>query len=132
MKAETKGDLDLALVEMTAWGLTVAATTLAFLDSTRAALSLLAGALISNLSFLLLKRGLLKVVRRPDSGAKTRFMIKYYLKIALIGVILIWLIRSGEINKFYLLAGLGAVFIAIFACTVPLLARGGKKSREAS
>ena len=126
MGPEAKGDLDLGLVEKTAWGMTVAAVTLAFLDSTRAALSVLSGALISNLSFILLKRGLLKVVRQPGSGAKTRFMIKYYLKIALIGVILIWLIRSGEINKYYLLAGLGTVFVAVFACALPLAAGGGK------
>ncbi len=131
MQKEKKGDLDIGIIQQTGWIIAIIGTTLAFLDGRTAAMSLLCGAALSNISFLLLKRDLLRVLKRPDGGAKTRFMIKYYLKITLIAVILIWLIRSGNINKFYLLAGLGSVFLAITISTAVLLIRSRKNLREA-
>ena len=128
--AENGQGFPLVRVERLAWGIAAAGTLLSLAAGVTAALSFLAGALTSTVSFLLLKRGLLKVARRADSGAKTRFMIGYYLKISLIGVILFGLIRSGEVNKFHLLAGLATVFIAVCVSIVPFPA-GGKNSREA-
>jgi hypothetical protein len=124
-------DLDLALVERLAWGITAAGAALLSVAADAAtAFSFLAGALTSTVSFLFLKRGLLKVARQPDSGAKTRFMTGYYLKISLIGVILFLLIRSKAVNTFYLLAGLATVFAAICCAVIVPLAAGGKNSRE--
>ncbi len=127
---QKKEKVDIGFIQRTGWIIAIIGTGIAFLDGGNAAVSLFYGAGLSNISFHLLKRDLTGVLKIPGGGAKTRFLIKHYLKLGLIAVVLFGLIRNSNINKFYLLAGLGSAAIAIAISPALLLLRREKKKQE--
>jgi hypothetical protein len=90
-----------------------------------------AGGLLANTSFWLLKRDLSKLLQGDAVGLKGRFFLRYYARLALLAVILFLLIKYGSLDIIGLLIGLSVVFLSIGG-----VALGGAlklfKNREAS
>lgn len=80
--------------------------------------AVLVGSLIANLSFLLLKNDLTKIMQGPMRAVKLQFFIKYYLRLSALAIVLFFLVRHGRIHVFGLLAGLSTVVIAIVVAAV--------------
>lgn len=80
--------------------------------------AMLVGALIANLSFLLLKNDLTKLMQGPLQAVKVQFFIKYYLRFSALAVVLYFLVRHGHIHVFGLLAGLSTVVVGIIIVAV--------------
>lgn len=80
--------------------------------------AILVGALIANLSFILLKNDLTKVMKGPLQAAKLQFYIRYYLRLAALVVVLYFLVRHGHIHVFGLLVGLSTVVVGILVAAV--------------
>lgn len=80
--------------------------------------AILVGSLIANLSFLLLKNDLTKIMQGPMPAVKLQFFIKYYLRLSALAIILFFLVRHGHIHVFGLLAGLSTVVIAIVVAAI--------------
>lgn len=95
------------------------------------AVSLLLGGLIATISFWLLKKDLTGLLQGSLQAVKPRFFIKYYIRLAVIGIILFMLVSSERIDIIGLLAGLSVVFLSIMLVT---FARARKifNSREES
>ena len=107
-------DFSLFKVQMVNWLLMIAAPIaggLAF--SWTMAESILIGSLIANLSFMLLKNDLTRVMQGPLSAVKVHFFIKYYLRLSALAVALFFLIRFGQVQVFGLLVGLSTVVVGI-------------------
>ncbi|MEN8189505.1 MAG: ATP synthase subunit I [Thermodesulfobacteriota bacterium] len=98
------------------------------------ALSVLAGGVIANLSFLSAQRDVAefmdtldkappeteennKVKKKPSIG-KSKYMIKFWLRLAIIGLVLLILIKSGRTNVFGLILGLSTVVFTITLSSV--------------
>lgn len=75
--------------------------------------SLLIGGLLANTSFWLMQRDLTRLLQGELAAVKARFFIKYYLRLAVIAVILFLVIRSGAVHLIGLLVGLSTIFISI-------------------
>jgi len=75
--------------------------------------SLLIGGLLSNISFLLLKRDLTGLLKGELAAVKSRFFIKYYARLAVLAILLFLIIRSGTVNILGLLIGLSTIFVSI-------------------
>lgn len=75
--------------------------------------SLLIGGLLANTSFWLMKRDLTRLLQGELAAVKARFFIKYYVRLAIIAVILFLVIRSGAVHLIGLLVGLSTIFISI-------------------
>ncbi|MFZ5776012.1 MAG: ATP synthase subunit I [Thermodesulfobacteriota bacterium] len=82
------------------------------------AASILVGGVVANLSFLFLKRDLTTLLRGPLDAAKARFFIRYYLRLALVTVVLFLLVRKGLVHTIGLLIGLSTVFLGIVAAVL--------------
>lgn len=80
--------------------------------------SILVGGLVANLSFLFLKRDLTKLLRGPLEVAKVSFFIRYYLRLALVTVVLFLLVRNQKVHTIGLLVGLSTVFLGIVAAVL--------------
>ena len=78
----------------------------------------LAGGLLANISFLLLKRDLTRLLQGELAAVKARFFIKYYARMALIAVILFLIIRYQAVHLLGLLTGLSTIFISIAAVAI--------------
>jgi hypothetical protein len=100
-----------------------------FLVSTSFAWSVLAGGVVSNLIFLISQKyikGFVEYITSSpapeDKKAKAKqgqkgYLLKFWLRIAIIGIVLFLLIRSGAVNIFGLILGLSTVVFAItFVC----------------
>jgi len=77
------------------------------------ALSVLAGGVVANLSFLFLKRDLGGLLRGPLEGAKAQFFIRYYLRLAVVVVVLFLLVKYRKVHIGGLLVGLSTVLLSI-------------------
>lgn len=75
--------------------------------------SLLIGGLLANTSFWLMQRDLTRLLQGELAAVKARFFIKYYIRLAVIAVILFLVIRSGTVHLIGLLVGLSTIFISI-------------------
>ena len=71
------------------------------------------GGLIANISFILLKKDITRVLSGPLSAAKGRFLIKYYIRLTVLALILFFLVRYRSIHLVGLLVGLSTVVISI-------------------
>ena len=78
----------------------------------------LIGALIANVSFMLLKNDLKKVLPGPLKAVKLRFFITYYLRLTALAALLYILVRYGHVHVFGLLVGLSAVALGILIAAV--------------
>lgn len=107
-------DFSLTKVQVVNWLLMVAvplAGGLAF--SWSMAESILIGTLIANLSFMLMKNDLTRVMQGPLAAVKIRFFIKYYLRLSALAVVLFFLVRYGRVQVLGLLVGLSTVVVGI-------------------
>ena len=76
------------------------------------------GGLIANISFWLLKKDLTRLLQGELAVVKARFFIKYYVRLAVITIILFLIVRYGAVHIMGLLTGLSTVFISIAAVAV--------------
>lgn len=107
-------EFSLAKIQVVNWLLVIAMPLAAGLTfSWSIALAVLVGALIANISFILLKNDLTKVMKGPLQAVKLQFFIKYYLRFSALAVLLYFLVRHGQINVFGLLVGLSTVVVGI-------------------
>jgi hypothetical protein len=104
-----------------------------FLVSFSFAWSVLAGGIISNMSFLMSQKDIIGFVEsvsslpeledrqaRADQGRKG-YILKFWLRIVLIGVVLLLLIKSGAVNIFGLILGLSTVVFAVTFISLDVL-----------
>ncbi len=85
----------------------------ALLHSPAMAGAVLAGGLLSLLSFAWLKRDISSVFTGPLGPAKVLFFLKYYARLALVAVALFIIIRHRLVNVIGLLAGLSTAMCSI-------------------
>ncbi|MBU0664194.1 MAG: ATP synthase subunit I [Proteobacteria bacterium] len=88
------------------------------------------GGVISIVSFVLTHQDVARFMKSLDSSeagqgekkalkvGKTRYIIKFWLRLAIIGLVLLMLIKSGKVNIFGLLVGLSTVVFTITLTTV--------------
>ncbi len=95
----------LLLLVMTATG--------TFVVSPHFAKGVLIGGLIANISFILLRKDITRVLNGPLNAAKGRFLIKYYIRLTVLALILFFLVRYRSIHLVGMLVGLSTVVISI-------------------
>jgi hypothetical protein len=77
------------------------------------AAGLFIGGLITNISFILLKKDITRVLAGPLNAAKGRFLIKYYIRLTVLALLLFFLVRYTSIHLVGLLVGLSTVVLSI-------------------
>jgi len=75
--------------------------------------SVFIGGAIANLSFLLLKRDLLRLLGGPLEAVKPLFFIRYYLRLSVVVGVLFLLVRYQLVHILALLVGLSTVLLGI-------------------
>jgi hypothetical protein len=71
------------------------------------------GGLIANISFILLKKDITRVLAGPLDAAKGRFLVRYYIRLTVLALILFFLVRYRSVHLVGLLVGLSTVVISI-------------------
>lgn len=101
-----------------------------FFHSWEFAWAVAVGGVISIVSFMLTHQDVARFMKSLDSSeegqgekkalkvGKSRYIIKFWLRLAIIGLILLMLIKSGKVNIFGLLVGLSTVVFTITLTTV--------------
>jgi len=96
-----------------------------FIVSASFAWSVLAGGVISNISFFMSHKGIMGFVESvtsleelEDRQSKAKqgqkgYLLKFWFRIIIIGIVLLFLIKSEAVNIFGLILGLSTVVIAI-------------------
>jgi hypothetical protein len=90
------------------------------------------GGLIANISFILLKKDITRVLSGPLNAAKGRFLIKYYIRLTVLALILFFLVRYRSIHLLGLLAGLSTVVISIGITVAGAARKVALTAKEAS
>ena len=93
---------------------------------------LLVGGLLANISFVLLKRDISRVMAGPLNSAKGRFLIKYYIRLTVLALILFFLVKYSSINLVGLMVGLSTVVISIGIMAVGAAKKVALTAKEAS
>ena len=106
-----------------------------FFISVSFAWSVLAGGVISNVSFLISQKDIKGFVEsvtsypEPD-GRKAKakqgqkgYLLRFWVRIAMIGIVLLVLIKSGRVNIFGLILGLSTVVLAITFISLDVIRR---------
>jgi hypothetical protein len=93
---------------------------------------LLIGGLIANISFILLKKDITRVLSGPLNAAKGRFLIKYYIRLTVLALILFFLVKSRSIHLVGLLIGLSTVVISIGIMVAGAARKVALTAKEAS
>lgn len=108
------GEVSLTKVMVCNWMLLGVLTGLAWLGySGFHARSVFIGGTIANLSFLLLKRDLLRLLAGPLEAVKPMFFMRYYLRLFVVVGVLFLLVRYRLVHTFALLIGLSTVLLGI-------------------
>jgi small-conductance mechanosensitive channel len=108
------GEVSLAKVMAFNWLLLVVLTGLAWLGySGFHARSVFIGGAIANLSFLFLKRDLLRLLAGPLGAVKPLFFMRYYLRLSVVVGVLFLLVRYQLVHTLALLVGLSTVLLGI-------------------
>jgi len=106
-----------------------------FVVSASFAWSVLAGGVVSNISFLISQKDIKRFVESitsfsepEDRKAKAKqgqkgYLLKFWLRIVIIGVVLFLFIKSGVVNIFGLILGLSTVVLAITFVSLNVLRR---------
>ncbi len=92
----------------------------------------LVGGLIANVSFIFLKRDLTGILAGPLSIAKVRFFMKYYIRLAVLAVLLFFLVRHQLVGVFGLLVGLSTVVVSIVCTAAGVATKFYSTSKEAA
>ena len=84
------------------------------LFSWKFAMGVLVGGMLAIANFYLMKRSLLRALD-PERKGKTRFiyLLKYYLRFAVLGIIITLLLIKGWLSPFGILLGLSIIVIGI-------------------
>ena len=114
----------LLLVFMTAAG--------GFFVSPYFAKGLFTGGLIANISFILLKKNITRVLSGPLNSAKGRFLIKYYIRLTVLSLILFFLVKYQAIHLVGLMVGLSTVVISIGIMVAGAARKVALTAKEAS
>jgi hypothetical protein len=97
--------------------------------------SVAVGGVISIISFMLTHQDVARFMRSLDSSKEgqgekktlkvgnSRYIVKFWLRLAIIGLVLLMLIRSGKVNIFGLLVGLSTV---VFTITLTAVGAAGR------
>ena len=102
-------------IELFNWVLLVLLTSSAFVFYSREfGFGVLVGGLLANANFYLMKRSLFRALD-PQRKGKTRFfyLLKYYLRLAALGLIIAWLLIRGWVSPFGILLGLSIIVFGI-------------------
>lgn len=75
--------------------------------------SVFIGGAIANLSFLFLKRDLLRLLAGPLEAVKPLFFMRYYLRLSVVVGVLFLLVRFQKVHILALLVGLSTVLLGI-------------------
>ncbi|MDF1577373.1 MAG: ATP synthase subunit I [Desulfobulbales bacterium] len=109
----------LAMVQLASWVLLAVMVVVGWFGfAPLVGKSLLVGGVLANLSFWLLKRDLLGLLRGELTAVKARFFIKYYTRLFILAVLLFLIIRSGVLQIAGLLIGLSTVFVSVTVVAV--------------
>jgi hypothetical protein len=90
------------------------------------------GGLIANISFILLKKDITRVLTGPLNAAKGRFLIRYYIRLTVLALILFFLVRYRSIHLVGLLAGLSTVVLSIGIMVAGAARKVALTAKEAS
>ena len=90
------------------------------------------GGLIANISFVLLKKDITRVLSGPLNAAKGRFLIKYYVRFTVLALILLFLVKYRSIHLVGLLVGLSTVVISIGIMVAGAAKKVALTAKEAS
>jgi hypothetical protein len=90
------------------------------------------GGLLANISFILLKKDITRVLTGPLNAAKGRFLIKYYIRLTVLALILFFLVRYKSIHLVGLLVGLSTVVISIGIMVAGAAKKVALTAKEAS
>ena len=96
------------------------------------AAGLFIGGLITNISFILLKKDITRVLAGPLNAAKGRFLIKYYIRLTVLALILFFLVRFTSIHLVGLLVGLSTVVLSIGIMVAGAAKKVALTAKEAS
>ena len=110
----SSGEVSLAKVMVWSWLLLGVLTGLAWLGfSGFHARSVFIGGAIANVSFLFLKRDLLRLLAGPLEAVKPLFFMRYYLRLFVVVGVLLLLVRFQKVHIPALLVGLSTVLLGI-------------------
>ncbi|MHB1013848.1 MAG: ATP synthase subunit I [Desulfurivibrionaceae bacterium] len=108
------GEVSLSKVMIFSWLLLGALTGVAWLGfSGFHAFSVFVGGAIVNVSFLFLKRDLVRLLAGPLDAVKPLFFMRYYLRLSVVVGVLFLLIRYQLVHALALLVGLSTVLVGI-------------------
>ncbi len=123
----------LARVRVANWlVLAVLACGALFFFTPPVAVSVLVGGVLANLSFDLLRRDLTRVLSGPLDSAKARFLMKYYVRLALLAALLFVLVKFRVVHPMGLLVGLSSVLLSICITVLDAARRMYFTAKEAS
>ncbi|PLX50952.1 MAG: ATP synthase subunit I [Desulfobulbaceae bacterium] len=107
-------DISIARVERLNWLFTAIMGLGAWLFfSGLAAKSVLAGGLIANISFMLMKRDIIRAMQGSLKAVKATFLLKYYARLTALALLLYFVIKYGHLAIGGLLVGLSSVALSI-------------------
>ena len=110
----SSGEVSLRKVIIWSWLLLGGLTGLAWLGySGFHARSVFIGGAMANLSFLFLKRDLLRLLAGPLEAVKPLFFMRYYLRLFVVVGVLFLLVRFQKVHIPALLVGLSTVLLGI-------------------
>jgi hypothetical protein len=102
-------------IELFNWVLLALLTSSSFVFFSREfAFGVLVGGILAIANFYLMKRSLFRALD-PQRKGKTRFfyLLKYYLRLAALGLIIAWLLIKGWVSPFGMLLGLSIIVLGI-------------------
>jgi len=86
-------------------------------------LGILLGGFISIVNFYWMERGLRDLFTNNSKSIKARIIIKYYIRLAIIAIVLYFLVAYGTVNVIGLLIGLSVVVINIIITLITTMAK---------
>ncbi|MFZ3105709.1 MAG: ATP synthase subunit I [Smithella sp.] len=111
-------------IEMVNWiVLAVLFVSALILTSIKFSLGILLGGFISIVNFYWMERGLRDLFTNNSKSIKARIIVKYYIRLALIAIVLYFLIAYGTVNVIGLLIGLSVVVINIIITLITTMAK---------
>ena len=90
------------------------------------------GGLLANISFILLKKDITRVLSGPLNAAKGRFFIKYYIRLTVLALILFFLVKYSAVHLVGLVVGLSTVVISIGITVAGAARKVALTAKEAS
>ncbi|MBU0482101.1 MAG: ATP synthase subunit I [Proteobacteria bacterium] len=129
---EKEGDSALQSIQLISWSILAIMTAASFpLFGFQITRSIFLGGILANVSFWFLQRDLTRLLQGPLNAVKSRFLIKYYLRLTVLALLLYFLISEGLVHFIGLLFGLSTVLVSIITLAVNVLKKT-IHTREAS